>query len=179
MNIIVPLPPAHKKGEMFILLVTVYFTKLVEAEGFANVTNLVVRNLIWKHILYRFRVSNEIVTENGSQFISKILKDFYISWNIRLNFSTLRYPKANGQAKATNKTLSVILKITLRKHKCAWVQEFSSVLWSYRTTPRVPISQTLFSLIFRVEVILPSDMDLDNTHYMTSSYAGLRSRHNQ
>lgn len=69
MDIIGPLPPVHGKDERFIVLVINYYIKWEEAETFTNVTDLAVRNFVWKHILFQFGVPNEIVTKNGLQFI--------------------------------------------------------------------------------------------------------------
>ncbi|KAL5577651.1 hypothetical protein UlMin_019350 [Ulmus minor] len=38
----------------------------------------------------------QIVTNNGSQFISHEFHDFCKEWGIKLNYSTPRYPQANG-----------------------------------------------------------------------------------
>lgn len=88
MDIVRPFLSVHRKCERFILLISDYYTKWVESKAFTNITDLSIRNFVCKHILCRFGVQNEIVTNNDSEFISKIFKDFYITGNIILKFSS-------------------------------------------------------------------------------------------
>ena len=53
-----------------------YFTKWIEAEAFYQVRDREVKNFIWKKVICRFGVPKEIVTDNGSQFISFDFQDF-------------------------------------------------------------------------------------------------------
>ena len=62
--------PAAPGGVVYMLVMTDYFTKLVEIEALPQVRDIEVRNFVWKNIIYRFGVPREIVTDNGSQFIS-------------------------------------------------------------------------------------------------------------
>ena len=74
------------------LAVTDYFTKWIEAEAFHQVHDREVKNFIWKKVICMFGVPKEIVTDNGSQFISFEFQDFCREWNIKLNLSTPLYP---------------------------------------------------------------------------------------
>ncbi|XP_048613129.1 uncharacterized protein LOC111208165 [Brassica napus] len=101
---IIGLRPASRQKK-FILVLTDYFTKWVEAEAYASITDKEVKNFVWKNIICRHRLSYEIITDNGSQFISHHFKGFCDRWQIRLNMSTPRNPQRNGQAESTNKTI--------------------------------------------------------------------------
>ena len=48
----------------------------------------------------------------------------------------------------------------MKKAKGWWVQELSSVLWVYRTTPRHAIGETPFALAFGMEAIIPLEIGL-------------------
>ncbi|XP_024016221.1 uncharacterized protein LOC112089703 [Eutrema salsugineum] len=82
--------------KQYVLVVTDYFTKWVEAEAYPEIHGIDVKKFVWKFIICRHRVSYEIVTDNGTQFTSIIFTDFCSKWKIRLSFSTLRYPQGNG-----------------------------------------------------------------------------------
>ncbi|XP_048599893.1 uncharacterized protein LOC125580006 [Brassica napus] len=103
MDIIGPMPSSRQKR--FILVLTDYFTKWVEAEAYAIITDKEVQKFVWKNIICRHGLPYEIVTNNGSQFISHNFKEFGDRWRIRLNMSTPRNPQSNGQAESTNKTI--------------------------------------------------------------------------
>ena len=164
MDIVGKLPTAPGQ-RVFMLAVTDYFTKWVEAEAFKQVRDREVKNFIWKHVICRFGVPKEIVTDNGSQFISHDFQDFCMEWGIKLTFSTPRYPQANGQAEATNKTIVSSLKKRLTQAKGAWADELPAVLWSYRTTPRTPTGETPFSLTYGTEAVIPVEAGLPTARY--------------
>ena len=97
MNIVRKLPTAPRQ-RVYMLAVMDYFTKWVEAEAYHQVRDREVKNFIWKNVICRFGVPKEIVTNNGSQFISFDFQDFCKESGIKLSFSTCRYPQANGQS---------------------------------------------------------------------------------
>ncbi|XP_057803713.1 uncharacterized protein LOC131019046 [Salvia miltiorrhiza] len=115
-----PIAPGQK---VYMLAVTDYFSKWIEAESFHQVRDKEVKGFIWKNVICRYRVPKEIVTNNGSQFISADFQDFCRFWNIKLSFSTPRDPQANGQAESSNKTIMNTLKKRLEKAKGKWADE--------------------------------------------------------
>ena len=59
-----------------------------------------------------------------------------------------------------NKSLLKIIKTRLEGAKGAWLEELPNVLWAYRTTTRVPIGDTPFSLTFGTEAVIPVEVGL-------------------
>ena len=64
MDIVGKLPTAPGQ-HMYMLAVTDYFTKWVEAEAYHQVRDREVKKFIWKNVICRFGVPKEIVTDNG------------------------------------------------------------------------------------------------------------------
>ncbi|XP_056862178.1 transposon Tf2-1 polyprotein [Raphanus sativus] len=126
-------------------------------EAYANVTDKEVQKFVWKNIICRHGLPYEIVTDNGSQFISHNFREFCEKWRIRLNTATPRYPQCNGQAESTNKTIIDGLKKRLDLKKGCWADELDGVLWSHRTTPRGATQATPFSLAYGVEAMAPAE----------------------
>ena len=56
---------------------------------------------------------------------------------------------------AINKTIKHNLKTKLENLKGRWVDELLEVLWAYRTTARTPTVETLVSLAYDYEVMVP------------------------
>ncbi|XP_019085487.1 PREDICTED: uncharacterized protein LOC104715243 [Camelina sativa] len=160
MDIIGP-PPTSRQKRYILVLTDYFFTKMVEAESYANIKAKDVQLFVWKYIICRHGLPYEIVTDNGSQFISMQFKKFCARWRIKLRKSTLRYPQGNGQAEATNKTILDGLKKRLDAKKGVWADELDGVLWSYRTTPRTSTNQTPFSLAYGMEAMAPAEMLTD------------------
>ncbi|XP_010473468.1 PREDICTED: uncharacterized protein LOC104752905 [Camelina sativa] len=101
MDLVGPLPPSRSKK--FLLVLTDYFTKWVEAELFTKIQSLDVTNFIWKNIICRHGLPYEIVTENGTQFTSMITRRFLGKWGIRLSTSTPRYPQETAKPRRPTK----------------------------------------------------------------------------
>ncbi|KAG7530117.1 Integrase catalytic core [Arabidopsis thaliana x Arabidopsis arenosa] len=157
MDIIGPLH-VSTRGVKFVLVLTDYFSKWVEAAAYVNITQVQVRKFIWQDIICRHGLPFEIVTDNGPQFISGQFESFCEEWHIRLSRSTPRYPQGNGQAEAMNKTVLSTLKKKLKSHKGAWFNELQSVLWAIRTTPRRATGETPFSLVYGMEAVIPAEI---------------------
>ena len=54
------------------------------------------------------------------------------------------------------------LKKRLDGAKGRWAEELPNVLWAYRTTPRHSIGETLFSLTYGAESVIPAEVNLCN-----------------
>ena len=52
------------------------------------------------------------------------------------------------------------LKKRLDGVKGRWAKELPNVLWAYRTTPRRSTGETLFSLMYRAETVIPVEVNL-------------------
>ncbi|KAG7593904.1 Ribonuclease H-like superfamily [Arabidopsis thaliana x Arabidopsis arenosa] len=154
--------PMHRstRGVQYLLVLTNYFSKWIEAEAYISIQDSVVKTFLWKHIICRYGVPYEIVTDNGPQFISNDFEDFCSAWGIKLSYSTPRYPQGNGQAEASNKTILSNLKKRLNARKGGRYDELQPVLWTYRTTPRRATAETPFSLVYGMEAVVPAELNV-------------------
>ena len=58
--------------------------------------------LFFLDIVHRFRVSNSIITGNGTQFSEKKFLQFYDEYHIRVDWATMVHPRTNGQVECMN-----------------------------------------------------------------------------
>ncbi|KAM1380243.1 hypothetical protein ACFX2I_021996 [Malus domestica] len=79
-------PAARGKGMM--IVATDYFKKWVEAEPITTTTQMDIKRFIWKNIICRFGIPHFIVTNNGSQFVGKVLAKFFEKYGIKQHMST-------------------------------------------------------------------------------------------
>ncbi|KAL5702453.1 hypothetical protein ACHQM5_027671 [Ranunculus cassubicifolius] len=137
---------------------TDYFTKWIEAAPLRTITEKDVQRFIYDNIITRFGLPHTLVTDNGQQFCSNNIKDWYASYNIQHNLSTPRYAQSNGQAEITNRTVLNNMKKKLDRYKGKWVDELKNVLWAYRSTPREGTGESPFSLYYGSEAIIPTEI---------------------
>ena len=84
-------------------------------------------------------------------------------------FSTLGHPQANGQVEIANKPIKDNLKKKLERLKGVRADELPMVFWAHRTTPKEATGETLFSLVFGTEAIIPAEVGLPS--YRIENYA--------
>ena len=73
-------PMSHKKK--YILVCTDYVTKWVEAKALFRAIEKSVVEFIYEEIFTRFGVPREIVTDQGTQFTSKLMKEITMKYGI-------------------------------------------------------------------------------------------------
>ncbi|KAL0854083.1 hypothetical protein Bca101_059235 [Brassica carinata] len=149
MDIIGPLH--NSKQKRFLLVLTDFFSKWVEAESYASIKDVQVENFVWKNIITRHGIPYEIVTDNMSEFISTRFEAFCEKWKIR--------PQCNGLAETINKTILDGLKKRLEAKKGRWAEELEGVIWSHRTTPRRATGETPFALVYGTECMIPTEVE--------------------
>ena len=112
-----------------------YFTKWVEAEPLANITQQNMKNFMWKNIVSRFGVPKVLVSDNERQFDNPLFRDFCLHFGIQNHYSSPAHPQA-GQAEVANRSLLKIIKTRLEEAKGVWPDKLPGVLWAYRTIVR-------------------------------------------
>ncbi|KAL5574095.1 hypothetical protein UlMin_023692 [Ulmus minor] len=158
-DLIGSLPTA--RGQLKYVVVAIdYYTKWVEVEPLAKITEQNVTNFIWKHIICQFGIPQELVSDHGTQFENEKLRSICRNLGITKIFSSPAHPKSNGQVEAVNKTIKYTLKKKLEKSKGAWVDELPLVLWSYRTSFRTTTGETPFSLAYGIDAVIPVELGI-------------------
>ncbi|KAL2253460.1 UNVERIFIED_CONTAM: Gag-Pol polyprotein [Sesamum indicum] len=155
-DIVGPFPPAPAQKK-FIIVAVEYFTKWVEAEAVAKISENEVINFIWKNIICRFGLPRILISDNGTQFQGKKITGWCKELKIAQHFTAVANPQANGQTEVTNRTILHHLKTRL-DNKVSWVDELPGVLWDYRTTPRTATGETPFCLVYGTEAIIPAEI---------------------
>ena len=54
-----------------------YFTKWVETEALATITEKNVRGFVWKNIICKYSIPRVLVLDNRKQFNNDAFRDFY------------------------------------------------------------------------------------------------------
>ena len=72
----------------FLLMGTDYFTKWIEAEPLAKITEGNVEKVVWQNIITRFGVPYCIISDNGAQFGLKFGAFLCPTWDTELLLDT-------------------------------------------------------------------------------------------
>ncbi|XP_075498803.1 uncharacterized protein LOC142537118 [Primulina tabacum] len=162
-----PLPNCSG-SEKFLLVAVDYFSKWVEVEPLAKITEQEVLKFLWKNIVCRFGVPRKLISDNGRQFQGKEITSWCRKMKITQSFTSVAYHQANGQTEVVNRVIVQALKTRLQGKGKDWVEELPSILWAYRTTPPAPTQETPFNLVYGFEAILP--IEIGQTSHRVESY---------
>ncbi|WVZ58281.1 hypothetical protein U9M48_008564 [Paspalum notatum var. saurae] len=155
MDMIGQVNPPTSKGHKWILVATDYFTKWVEAVPMKNVTAKDVVNFVKAHIIYRFGIPQTITTDQGAVFLAEEFKNFAKEMGITLLQSSPYYAHANGQAKASNKSLIKLIKRKIDEYPKQWHDRLAEALWAYRMSCHGAAKCTPYQLVYGQEAVMP------------------------
>jgi transposase InsO family protein len=110
-----PISPMSRRKN-YILVCMDYVTKWVEIKSLFRAIEKSVVELIYEDIFTCFGVPREIVTDQGTQFTSKMMKELTEKYGNKHCKSSPYHPQANGQVESTNKVLEAILTKTVQLH---------------------------------------------------------------
>ena len=120
---------AHlEEEELFVIVDTYYFTKLVEAKAYKDVTEYDVISFIKETIIHRFGLPQSITVDNGMAFNGSRVLAFAQEYGIKLLNSTPYYAQANGQVESTNKIIKANLRKVVSNNPSNWDELLSEVL---------------------------------------------------
>jgi hypothetical protein len=155
MDMIGKINPPSSKGHQYILAITDYFTKWVEAIPMKSVTSKDVVNFIKEHVIHRFGIPQTITTDGGSVFISEKFRKFTTDMGIKLIRSSSYYAQANGQAEASNQSLIKLIKRKIDEHPRRWHEVLSEALLAHRISCHGAKKTSPYHLVYGQKAVLP------------------------
>jgi len=126
-DILGPFPLAIRQMKYLVVAIE-YFTEWIEAEPVAQITAHKIQSFVWKNIVCRFGVPKRLVSDNGIQFASHLLKKLCEDVGIQQVFASVEHPQTNGQVESANRVLLRGLKRRLEKAKGSWAEEVPRIV---------------------------------------------------
>jgi hypothetical protein len=155
MDMIDKINPPSSKCHKYILAITDYFIKWVEAIHMKSVTSKDVIDFIKEHGIHRFEIPQTITTDGGSVFISEEFRKFAADVGIKLIILSPYYSQANGQAEAANQSIIKLIKRKINEHPRRWHEVLSEALWAHRISCHGATKTSPYHLVYGQEAVLP------------------------
>jgi len=134
------------------------FPLAIEAEPVAQITAHKILSFVWKNIVCHFGVPKHLVSDNGTQFASHLLKKLCEDIGMQQVFASVEHPQTNGQVESANRVLLRGLKRRLEKAKGSWAEEVPRIVWAYHTTEQSGTHETPFSLVYGCDAMIPVEI---------------------
>lgn len=156
MDIVGPLDRS-KSGNRFILVICDYATKYPEAFPLKNVKARQIANCLIQ-LFSRVGVAREIVTDQGTNFVSELLKQVYQLLGIKGIRTTPYHPQTDGLVERFNQTLKKMLRKFTSQTGADWDQWLPYLLFAYREVPQASTGFAPFELLYGRQVRGPLDL---------------------
>lgn len=152
--------PKSKSGNTFIITATDYATRWAEARAVTNSTAETVANFLIESILCRHGCVEQIITDRGKCFQSKLIRSLLEGIGSHPTFTTAYHPATNGLTEHYNGTLATMLSMYVSTDQKDWCSYVSLVTFAFNTSPQPSTKQTPFLLVYGREARLPIDVSL-------------------
>lgn len=120
MDFIVDLPAS--RGHTVILMIVDRFSKMCHCVPLKKLPSAQELASIFAREVFRLHgLPKEIVSDRGSQFVSRFWRAFCSQLGIHLSFSSAYHPQSNGAAERSNQALEQFLRCYVSDHQDNWV----------------------------------------------------------
>ena len=130
----------------------------MEATSYVGLTAAGVAKFIISHIIYRYGVPHELISDRGAHFRGEV-DTLVQEYGIQHHRSSTYRPQTNGAVQAANTNIMRILRNMVETSR-DWSKKLPFALWAYRTSFRTSTGATPFSLVYGMEVVLLVDIEM-------------------
>jgi len=139
--------PASSHGHRYILTVVDFATRYPEAVALRNISTTVVAEAFIS-IFDRVGISDEVLSDQGTQFTSKLMKKVGRLLSMKQLTTTPYHPQCNGLMERFNGTLKTMLKCMCSERPRDWDRYINALLFAYREAPRESLGFAPFEMLY-------------------------------
>lgn len=149
--------PTTSRSKRFILLVVDVFSKWVEAKAFSTILAKDVVKFLEEDIFSRYGCPETIVSDNGSQFSSALMKRMCEHNNISQIFSSVGHQRANPVERRVQEFKKIFRVLLHQKRPSLWDEVLPLALTILRSRKNRATNETPAQIVLGYELPLPGD----------------------
>ena len=167
-NILLPFDVIHidlfgpirksRAGNRFVLTIVDAYTRWPILVPLPVSTSDVVAETIWTNVITVHGCPNQIVTDQGPQFTSKLFKDLNQALGVKLIHSSPYHPQGNAPAERIHRFLKSSLRTMIARTQEDWDEQVPAIEFAYRVSPLSGYPYSPFQLVYGREPRLPADL---------------------
>ena len=146
-DIVGPIAPPSEAGHRYILTLVDYVTRYPEAVPLKKITTEAVAEVLLD-IYSRVGIPEEVLTDQGTQFMSECMQEVSRLLSIKGLTSTPYHPICNGLVERWNGTLKSMIKRLCQDQPKQWHRLINPVLFAYREVPQESTGFSPFQLLY-------------------------------
>ncbi|MCG8048998.1 MAG: DDE-type integrase/transposase/recombinase [Candidatus Thiodiazotropha endolucinida] len=150
--------PVTERGNKYVLVVSDYFTKWTECYPMNNMEAATVAKLLVEQLFSRFGIPEQIHSDQGRQFESKLFYEMCELLQIDKTRTTPYHPQSDGMVERYNKTLCSMLRAYIDENHSNWDLLLPYVTMAYRATEHESTGASPNMLMFGHNTRTPLDL---------------------
>jgi hypothetical protein len=107
------------------------------------------------HVLYLHEVPKMIISDRGSQFVTRFWEQLHVSLRTRLIHSLAYHPQTDGQTERVNQILEDMLRAYVLEHQGSWDQNLGWIEFSYNNSYQESLKMAPFKVLYRCRCRTP------------------------
>ena len=152
-----PTPDGYK----YVLLFVDSTSKWCEAFPTKNQEAETVANLLYENIITRFSAPDELLSDLGRQFTSKLMRALCELCDIKQTFTSPYHPQTNAACERLNSFISQSIRAYNTADQNRWPLLIPSIMMAYRCTPATRSTElSPFQTLFGESMHTPVDVEL-------------------
>ena len=110
------------------------------------------------HVFSRVGIPDEILTDQGTNFMSTLLEEMYRLLHVKKIRTTPYHPQTDGLVERFNSTLKGMLRKFVSRNKKDWDEYLPYLLFAYHEVPQETTGFSPFDLLYERRVRGPLDV---------------------
>lgn len=112
-----------------------------------NATSVAIVRYLEKEIFHLFGVPETVLSDNGKQFVSKLMADLCKTYGVKQLFTSIYSPHANASERVDRSILAAIRAYIKTDHRL-WDERLTEIAGALRNSIHVSTGYTAYNLVF-------------------------------
>lgn len=152
-----PISPMSSYGHKYIFTATCDLTKYMIAVPTKDCNALTTAECLLEHILMKYNFPSRIISDNASNFNSKVIHELLKMLNVRKNFTTPYHPQSNIVERG-HRTLNAYLRAFTAKNKDIWHPLLKFAMFAYNNSVHTTTGYTPHELAHGFKIHIPNNL---------------------
>ena len=156
-----PYPETCRKNS-HILVISDYFSKLVEIFPLPNIRAETVADILFRGWIKRYGCPREIYSDQGRQFESAVFQEMCKMLEISKTRTTPLHARSDGMVERMNRTVQSMLKKYIQENQKDWDLHLDFIVMAYNTCEHESTGCSPYRVLYGENIVLPIDILTDS-----------------